>query len=89
MQPYQRNTRKKIAIWLLVGPSAVFMFSIGLYALASSLTPEPTGNQLFAQPSPLVTILNVFTYLAGATAIVTWLPGIVVGIVLIVKKDKK
>ena len=46
------------------------------------------GCSLFAKTSPIETILNVLVILLGAIAFLTWLPGMIIGIVLLATKPK-
>lgn len=70
--------RTGLALLLLIGPSALIVFAIILAAVS---------NFIFGTAdNPVRTIINVFVFLAGAVTILTWLPGIIIGIVLLAKK---
>ncbi|MBC7512116.1 hypothetical protein H7142_00430 [Candidatus Saccharibacteria bacterium] len=53
--------------------------SIAMGACAS----EGKDQALFEKPSPVSTISNVVLFLVGAISVLTWLPGIIVGIILL------
>jgi small-conductance mechanosensitive channel len=89
-QPATKNTRKIVALWLLIGPTALIVGSIILYAVAnlimSSIAPA-TGEELGGQ-SVVRTIVNILLFLVGAVSVLTWLPGIIVGIILLTTQKK-
>jgi hypothetical protein len=75
------NTRKIAALWLLIGPTALIVVSIVLYAIVNFAT---AGS-----PSPAFSsIVNVILFLVGAISTLTWLPGIIIGIVLLTTQKK-
>ncbi len=69
--------RKKIALWLLIGPSALFVGTLILY---------PVTNVLFPASSVIKATINIILYLAGVVTILTWLPGIIIGTILLATK---
>lgn len=84
-----RNNKLKL-IWgliCLLGPTALIILAILLYALINftinTSVPDTGSADLFAEPSPAQTIGNIVLFLTGAIAVLSWLPGIVVGIVLL------
>ena len=119
--PKKRSGRTKLAIWLMIGPTALFVFAFLGYALVNfvttsdieSATTECTTTQtstaentaptslfgedtsgtdaceLFAPNTPLQTVSNVLLFLAGVIAFLTWLPGMITGIVLLTTKPKE
>ncbi len=52
----------------------------------SNVTCNPSG--LFDETSPVNTIVNVILFVAGAAVSITWLPGLIVGIILLNTKPK-
>ena len=83
------------AIICLVGPTALIVLSVVLYAVfnfiaGSQETASIASNTLFSEagPSPLRTIGNILLFLVGIISILTWLPGIVVGIVLLATRKR-
>lgn len=91
-QPQRRNARKITAIWLLVGPSALIVFSILAYAIANAIfmnTASSDSTELFGQQPVGATIVNIALFIIGTVSVVTWLPGIVIGIILLTTKGRK
>ena len=79
----------------LVAPTALVIVSILAYAIlnfiaGSQETTQLASDSLFAEtgPSPLRTIGNVLLFLVGAIAVMTWLPGIIIGIVLLSQRQR-
>ena len=85
----KQKSHTKLALFLLIGPTALFIGAIICYAVMNfiiSSTEPGTSTELFNEPSPIKTGLNVLLFLAGAISVLTWLPGIIIGIVLLAKK---
>ncbi len=96
VRPYRKNvsTRTKVALSLLLGPTVLIAVSFALFALLNlvfnpTFWPTPdTAN--FAATPVFITILNVILFTIGSIGIVSWLPGIIIGAVLLAtKKDKE
>ncbi|MNH50433.1 hypothetical protein D3C73_20470 [compost metagenome] len=90
-QSPRRNTRKITAIWLLVGPTALIVFSIAAYAVAnlifnSGVNMQNNNAELFGQQPVAVTIINIILFITGLLGVIAWLPGIIIGIVLLATK---
>lgn len=84
-----KKSHKVFGLILLLGPTAFIIFSIVLYAVLNFIfsgTAQPNADGLFPDPSPIQSILNIFLFLAGAAGVIAWLPGIIVGIILLAKK---
>lgn len=82
--------RTVLALWLMIGPTALIVVSIILFAIANfimSLT-MPQTSSMFAAQSVGQTIVNVILFIVGAVAVITWLPGLITGIVLLATKKK-
>lgn len=93
LQPTRRNSRKIAAIWLLVGPTALVVLSIAAYAIANLIlnntaSIDSSGTELFGQQSVAVTVTNIALFITGAIGVIAWLPGIVIGIVLLATQKK-
>lgn len=84
------KSHKKLALWLIIGPSALFVVAIGLSLLSALFfnNAQPTDGEMFAPVSPVQTIFNLFFFLSMLVSIVTWLPGLIIGIVLLAKQSK-
>ncbi|MDB5161620.1 MAG: hypothetical protein JWM52_128 [Candidatus Saccharibacteria bacterium] len=83
--------RTKGALWLLIAPTALLILSFILYAVVnwifSATTPTPTDStNLYSDGSIVTTISNIILFLMGVVGVITWLPGIVVGIILLATK---
>lgn len=88
----QRKNKLKL-IWgliCLIGPSALFLVAILLYAVTSFVTSSVTpadSSDLLSNTSNN-TVINIILFLFGAISVATWLPGIIVGIVLLATRKK-
>lgn len=93
LQPTAPNNRKRtiIALWLLIGPTALIVSSVVLYAIANFLfgaaAPTPDGA-MFGESNPVQKIINVILFLIGAISVAAWLPGLIIGIVLLATRKK-
>lgn len=78
----KRRNKAKLTwgLILLIGPSALLILSILIYALANYLS----GGSLGATGE----IINIILYLAGIISTLTWLPGVIIGIVLLATRQK-
>ena len=89
VQSKKRSKRTIVAIYCLIGPTALLIGGFVLFAflnliLNAVIPPAPlTGSELFGQDPVWRTILNVIGFLVTAIGFLTWLPGIIVGIVLL------
>lgn len=54
----------------------------------SVTTDEACQSDLFANPSPVKTALNIVFFLTGAIGVLTWLPGLIAGIVLLATRPR-
>ena len=78
-----KKSHKTLALFLLLGPTALIVVSFILYAVVNFAF---SNTVLPGAESPVQTILNVFLFLAGTVSVLTWLPGIIIGIILLAKK---
>jgi ABC-type Na+ efflux pump permease subunit len=92
LEPRRMTGRKKGALWLLIAPTVLIIATFLLYSIVNFIL-NPT-MQLPADGEPLaptpvgITIANVILFLLGALGVFAWLPGIIVGIVLLVTAKK-
>jgi hypothetical protein len=88
IQDQPRKAHKTLGLILLIGPSVLLFLAVLLYALSNLITAsQPTATEdLFPQPTPLSTIINILLFLMGAIGVIAWLPGIIVGIILLNNK---
>ena len=95
-QPTQSNeaiakSNKKKLIWgliCIIGPTALLIVSILLYAVINFFVAQsgsPTIDEITGETARSTgqIIANVTLYLIGAATVVTWLPGIIGGIILL------
>jgi hypothetical protein len=82
--PQGKNKRKILALWLLIGPTALIVGSIILFAIINFALSGTNNEGL----TTFRAILNIFMFLAGAISVLTWLPGIIAGIVLLATEKK-
>lgn len=84
------NGRTKAGLWLLIAPTATIILSFVAFAvvnwIASTTTPAPAGDTLFNETPMWSTIVNVILYIVGVVGVISWLPGLIVGIVLLATK---
>lgn len=90
MPQASKKSHKVLGLVLLLGPTAFIILSILLYAILNfifSSTAQPsTDGSLYGNQNPVQSILNILLFLAGAVGILLWLPGIIIGIILLAKK---
>ena len=82
------TTRKKIALVLLLGPTALIFACFILFAI-SNLAGLGTG--FFSegqQQSVLSIIVNVTTFIFAVIGVISWLPALITGIVLLATTKK-
>lgn len=101
--------RTKLALWLMIGPTALLVISLIGYAILNSVvahtTPQPAPitysatdtpgvykkdppTTLFQETPPAETIGSILLFLSISIVFLTWLPGIVIGIVLLTTQKK-
>lgn len=87
-----RTTNKRKLIWgiiCLVAPTALLIVTILAYAIvrfivdSTSMTPADAETLVAISSPAWATVLNVVLYIISAISVITWLPGIVVGIILL------
>jgi hypothetical protein len=89
--PKNRSKRTVLALWLMIGPTTLIIVTFILFALLNwvfgATIPAPTSaeGELFAESSTplIITLGNVLLFLAGAISVITFLPGLIIGIVLL------
>jgi len=95
VQPQQRKMtgRTKTALWLMIGPTALMIMTFLGYALinlafATTTASSVTESAPFGEQSVVQTVANVLLFLVAAITFMTWLPGLIVGIVLLATPKK-
>ena len=76
------TVRTKAALWLMIGPTALFIVTFMLFAMTNWVVSS------FAPVSIATTIINILLFIAGSVSMLTWLPGLIVGIVLLATAKK-
>lgn len=97
MQPtsqiQQPKVNKRKVVWgliCLIGPTALLVVSFIGYALLNFLagSAQPAEGELFTEEPAWKSIANIVLFLTGAITVLTWLPGIIVGIILLATSRK-
>jgi small-conductance mechanosensitive channel len=70
------------ALWLIIGPIGLLIATFFLYALLNWLTGTPINDTL----SVLQVIANVSLFVIGLVSVIALLPGIIVGVILLVTR---
>lgn len=87
--PASNKKRTMLAIILLVGPTILFILTILISSIGHLLLSEATSSgSLFAEPSTGMKIVNVVTFVTAALSFLSWLPGMIIGIILLATKKK-
>ncbi len=85
--------RTKIALWLLLGPTMLVVLAFIVFALINlvfnpTFWPTPDTEDFAATPLP-ITITNIALFVAAAVGMLAWLPGLITGAVLLIKRPKQ
>ncbi len=85
--------RTKVALWLVLGPTVLLFVTILIFAILNlvfnpTFWPTP-DTEAFAQTPIALSIANVVLFFAGAVAVISWLPGIIIGTILFLKRPKQ
>lgn len=86
----QRSHRTTLALWLMIGPTALLMLAFIArlavnFFLSDALITETEGR-LFGEPTAVSIATNIILWLANIIGFIAWLPGLIVGIVLLATK---
>ncbi|MFZ2126248.1 MAG: hypothetical protein WAV04_01935 [Candidatus Microsaccharimonas sp.] len=95
MQPTTKKLsgRTIAALWLMIAPTALFILGFIGFAILNwigdAATPVPSSDgSLFAETQPTTTAGNILLFATGLIAFLTWLPGLIIGIVLLATQKK-
>lgn len=84
-----KKSKKRLALILIIGPTALFIVAIILGVLSNLLfNAQMSEGDLFGQTPVGKTIFNLFTFIFSGIAVLAWLPGLIIGIILLVKQSK-
>lgn len=93
-EPYRKKVsgRTQLALWLILGPTVLVALVFIAFAIINLIF-NPTfwmtpDTEDFAATPLIITILNVALFMLGSAGIVAWLPGIIIGAVLLSKRQK-
>lgn len=88
----RKNTRRTVALWLLIGPTALIIGTLILYAVIGYLltvgAPLQPNGLSYHDPSIFSVGANIFLFIAAIVGITTWLPGLIIGTILLVTKKE-
>jgi hypothetical protein len=77
----KKSPRKAFGLWLVIGPTALMIVALLLYVII---------NFFFGGSGTILrTIFNVLLFLIGLIVVISWLPGMIVGIILLATDKKK
>ena len=76
------SKRKAVALWLLIAPSALIVFTMVLYIIVNAVA----GNSYDSATDSFTAFANILIFLVSLVGFISWLPGIIVGIVLLASK---
>jgi len=84
--------RTKLAILLVIGPTLLIVTSFILFALINLIL-NPTfwpkaDTEALANTPIAITIINAFFFVLGATGVIAWLPGVIIGAYLLIRRPK-
>lgn len=80
-----KKSNKKKLIWgliCLIGPTLLIVLAILLYAILNFFVMS-SGSELTQEPTAFSKTVNIVLYLSGIISVLTWLPGIIIGIILL------
>jgi hypothetical protein len=71
--------RTKLALWLMIAPTVLIIAGIMLASIANWVL----FSYDLLNSNALAVTINILTYLIGIIGFLTWLPGLIIGIVLL------
>lgn len=82
MQPTKQKLsgRTKASLWLMIGPAGLLVVTFLLYAIMNAIL----GANGSTGASPV--ILNIILFLAGVVGVISFIPGIIIGAILLATK---
>jgi hypothetical protein len=89
VQPAKKSNRTKLALWLMIGPTALFIVTFMLFIIVSIVSALlVSGSTSFGTTSAIQSAANILLYLAGGISIIAWLPAMITGIVLLATRPQ-
>lgn len=90
--PSRKNTRRTIALWLLIGPTALIIVTFILYPVIGYLltigAPVQPNGLSYHDPSIFSIGANILLFITTIVGITMWLPGLIIGTILLVTKKE-
>lgn len=90
--PSKISKRTLLALWLMIGPTGLWIVTFLGYAISNLVfssavnTGINNGADLFGSGGIAIVIVNIILFLTGTAAFISWLPGLIIGIVLLSTK---
>jgi hypothetical protein len=80
------NKRKKLALWLMLGPAGLLITTFLLFALINLLffSTADAGNFLFPSAPPYQSFIVFLLFITAAVSFLAFVPGLIIGIVLLI-----
>ena len=73
----QKKNHKRIALWLLLGPTVLLVVTLSLFGFSNGLLLDFEVARFS---------VNIILFVAGVVGFLAWLPGIVIGLILLLNK---
>lgn len=86
----QDQANKTKLIWgliSLIAPTVLIVATFLAYGIVNFIF-GMTTNSIPSEPSVVKALLNVILFILGSLGVIAWLPGVVVGIILLVSRKK-
>jgi hypothetical protein len=87
LAPHKVPGRTVAALWVLIAPTALIILTFTLYIVINLVfNPTmqlPADGEALAPTPMFITIINILLYAVGSISVVVWLPGLIVGMVLL------
>lgn len=85
--------RTVLALWLMLGPTVLIAAVLLVFAMINlifnpTFWPTPDTED-FANTPFIITITNIILFALGTFATVAWLPGVVIGAILLIRRPKQ
>ena len=92
--PYRKRVsgRTQLTLWLMLAPTCMIALSLMLFAVLNLIfnpTFWPTPDTAdFNVISFAITLFNIVLLVIGAFGVLAWLPGLVIGIILLITRKE-
>jgi len=82
MASQKKDVKLVAGLWLLIAPTALIIATFVLYAIVNFAIGS-TDNVSIVR-----SIMNILLFMVGAISIITWLPGLIIGIILLATRKQ-